>query len=231
MNAFYHPNVKTSNILSEEESKHCVQVLRQNKGDEILLLDGKGGRFEAKIITTTKKSVRFEIQKSKCIKPKPFQTHLAIGQTKSMDRMEWLVEKLTEIGVDRISLFKSQNVERRTIRMDRLKKKAISALKQSQNPFLPVFHGLVDFKQLVNHSTEEQKLIAYVNNENTYIGGLLDPRKDTLVLIGPEGDFTKEEIQLGIANQFKPVSLGSNTLRTETAGLAVCCWINFVNGF
>ena len=143
--------------------------------------------------------------------------------------MEWLIEKLTEIGVGEISLIQTKNAERKKIRMERLEKKALSALKQSGNPFLPKLNGLKAIDHFLSENHSHKKLIAHVHSGQSYIGDSIDPGEDVLILIGPEGDFTKTEIDFALKNGFQPVSLCSNILRTETAGLMACCAVNLVN--
>lgn len=232
MNAFYQKNISEEvNSLPEEEAKHCIQVLRHKIGDEVLILDGIGGKHIAVITDISKKSCQYQITSSSYTIRKKFRIHLAIAPTKNIDRMQWLVEKLTEIGVDEVSLIQTQNSERRKIRMDRLEKKALSALKQSKNPFLPKINGLMDIDSLINNSSSDQKLIAHVAENHMYIGEALQPNKDVTILIGPEGDFSEKEVSTALKNGFIPVSLGSNTLRTETAGLTACCATNLLNKY
>jgi len=230
MNSFYQPDIQDGdNQLPEEEARHCIQVLRHKEGDEILVLDGKGGKYHSIITNTSKKSCEFEILKTERVDKKSFSIHLAIAPTKNIDRMEWLIEKLTEIGVDEVSLVQTKNSERKKIRMDRLEKKALSALKQSKNPFLPKINELLDFEDFLVNSQSQNKAIAHVNPDHRYIGDAVNQGEDVLILIGPEGDFTESEVDLSINNEFLPVSLGANTLRTETAGFVACCAVNFIN--
>ncbi|MBC6409730.1 MAG: 16S rRNA (uracil(1498)-N(3))-methyltransferase [Ekhidna sp.] len=235
MNSFYHKNIKEGiNLLPEAEAKHCIQVFKHKVGDELLILDGVGGMYKSKIINISKKVCEFEILASETIIPKSFKIHLAIAPTKNTNRMEWLVEKLTEMGVDEISLIQTKNSERKKIRMDRLEKKVLSALKQSKNPFLPKLNDLIAIDSFLSEHHSQKKLIAHVNpghNYIRYIGDSIDPGEDTLILIGPEGDFTETEIDLALKNEFQLISLGPNTLRTETAGLVACYAINLVNKY
>ena len=232
MNAFYHKTVKTGmNALNEDETIHCVHVLRHQVGDEILILDGKGGQYHSIITSISKKNCSFQVIKSIKAPKKPFRIHLAIAPTKSIDRMEWLVEKLTEIGVDEISLIQTKNSERRKIRIDRIEKKALSALKQSKNTFLPQVNRLIGMEQFINEEWPQKKLIAHVNPGLKHISEAVSPEEEVVILVGPEGDFTDAEVALAIKNDFLPISLGPNTLRTETAGLVACGAINLLNKY
>ncbi|MDE0470951.1 MAG: RsmE family RNA methyltransferase [Ekhidna sp.] len=230
IDSFYHKNInKGINLLPEEEVKHCIQVLRHKIGDEILILDGVGGLHTSKITNISKKICEYKILKSEITLPKSFKTHLAIAPSKNMDRMEWLVEKLTEIGVDEVSFIQTENTERKKIRMDRLEKKTLSALKQSRNPFLPKLNDLVTMNSFLSENHSQKKLIAHVNPEHNHIGDVISPGEDLLIFVGPEGGFARMEIDLALKNGFQRISLGSNTLRTETAGVTACCAVNLVN--
>ncbi|NQZ75550.1 MAG: 16S rRNA (uracil(1498)-N(3))-methyltransferase [Ekhidna sp.] len=230
MSVFYQKNIsKGDHFLSEEESKHCVQVLRRQKGDEIVIFDGLGSQFTAQLTEVNKKKCTFDILSEERKSPREYKIHLAIAPTKNMDRMEWMVEKLVEIGVDKITLIQTDHSERRKIRLDRLEKKAISAMKQSKNAFLPELSELTPFNDLMKNVSHQTRLIAHVDQKNTYITTEIQPKTDTIILIGPEGDFSKEEITLALDSGFRPVSLGENTLRTETAGLVACCLLNSYN--
>lgn len=231
MNYFYAPQLKDgADFLNEEESAHCVRVLRHKEGDTIGLLDGKGGKYTASIRQANPNKTSLNIL-DKIIIPTPsYKIHLAITPTKNADRMEWLVEKLTEIGVDQISLFFSQNSERRKYRTDRLEKKIIGALKQSKNPFLPQLNEPVVYNDLLTRVADDERFIAYVElEERLTLFNLAKKNKSTTILIGPEGDFTSEEVQQAEKTGFQRVSLGRNILRTETAGLLACHAIHLIN--
>ncbi len=231
MNTFYEPRLKEGiNHLSEEESKHCVQVLRHQVGDEIELMDGQGLVIRAKLTSVNKKKCEFEVVSKTESKPKPFQVHLAIAPTKSIDRMEWMVEKLSEIGVDEITFLKTDHSERGKIRIDRIQKKAISAMKQCKFPFLTRINDLTSFSEFVEKTESSEKWMAHVG-EHPYLANLTEAKQSTSILIGPEGDFSSTELELAAKHGFQPVSLGKTTLRTETAGLLACHFVNVVNGF
>jgi 16S rRNA (uracil1498-N3)-methyltransferase len=232
MNTFYEKNIKSSIFeLSEEEAKHALVVLRLKSGDEIRILDGNGGVYRAVLTQVDKKKCVFAILEEFQAPLKPFRIHLAIAPTKNADRMEWMVEKLGEIGVDELTFITTAHSERTKLRLDRLEKKAISAMKQSGNPFLMRINATIDFKSFISTCTEAEKYIAHVSPDHTYLGSIVQSKKSAIVLIGPEGDFSLEEVNLAIQKGFKPVSLGKNVLRTETAGLIGCQMINVVNGW
>ncbi|MEP5614174.1 MAG: RsmE family RNA methyltransferase [Cyclobacteriaceae bacterium] len=229
---FYEKEVnKGIRSLSEEESRHCSQVLRHTSGDEIIVFDGKGGKHRAVLKGVSKKSCDFEVIESTIEPEKGFSIHLALAPTKNADRMEWMVEKLSEIGVDELTFLKTQHSERKNLRLDRLDKKAISAMKQSGSPFKLKINEMSSFQAFVCNQEADQKFIAHVSPKHEYLSTRLKTQKDVCILIGPEGDFSAEELQFAADQGFESISLGKNTLRTETAGFVACCLINSVNNF
>ena len=232
MAIFYQKDIQEgTNTLSEEESKHCSLVLRYKAGDEITLFDGKGGIYDAVLTQITKKACEYEIRGSKMTLPKNFSIHLAIAPTKNADRMEWMIEKIAELGVDEVTLLQTKNSERKKMRLDRLEKKAVSAMKQSGNPFLLKINPITELEYFVKQSNADIKLIAHVDETHAYFGDLLQPAKSITILIGPEGDFSIEEVNQSKAHDFKAISLGQHVLRTETAGLVTCAQINMINRY
>jgi 16S rRNA (uracil1498-N3)-methyltransferase len=232
MNIFYEKNItKGIRSLSEEESRHCVNVLRHSNNDEIMIFDGSGGKHHSVLTNVSKNSCTFEIIESEIEANKKFNIHLAIAPTKNADRMEWLVEKLAEIGVDELTFLKTQHSERRKLRIDRLEKKSISAMKQSGNPFKLRINEIQEFDDFIGNSNTDKKFIAHVSTNHSYLGNVLEHSKDTCILIGPEGDFNNQEVDKAIKAGFQAVSLGKNTFRTETAGFVACCIVNTVNQF
>lgn len=232
MAIFYEKGVSAGvRELSEEESRHCSQVLRHSSGDEIMLFDGLGGKHRAILKTVSKKSCDFEIVESKIEPQKSFSIHLAIAPTKNADRMEWMVEKLSEIGVDQLTFLATQHSERKKLRLDRLEKKAISAMKQSGSPFKLEINEMQGFEKFIQEDQSRQKFIAHVDPEHSYITTKLSGFKSCTILIGPEGDFSVEELKSAMNQGFEAVSLGKNTLRTETAGFVSCCAVNSINNF
>ena len=231
MDYFYAPGIpEGADFLDEEESAHCVRVLRYKEGDVIGLLDGRGGKYSATIRQANPKNLSFTILDRSVTKKAPYSIHLAIAPTKNADRMEWLAEKLTEIGVDKITLFFSANSERRKYNTRRLQKKLVTALKQSKNPFLPELTGPVELNTLFTSQPEKQKFIAFVDADNTLmLQQAVQKKSSALILIGPEGDFTAGEVQQAEKEGYQKVSLGKNVLRTETAGLIACHTIHLIN--
>lgn len=230
MAIFYVKNVSDGvNQLPEDESRHCFQVLRHVSGDEITLFDGIGGKHRAILDQVSKKSCTFSILSSEIEPQKKFYVHLAIAPTKNSDRMEWMIEKLGEIGVDEITFIQTQHSERKHLRLDRLEKKAISAMKQSGSPWKLKINELVHYPHFLDAVDADQKFIAHVNKDHDYLGAITEQNTTTTLLIGPEGDFSEKELNLAIDKGFIPVSLGENTLRTETAGFVACCLVNARN--
>lgn len=225
---FYQPEL-TNGVkhLDTDESRHAIKVLRLKEGSHIHVTDGHGNLYEARITDENHRKCGFELLENH--PEHPFRTfrHLVIAPTKNMDRMEWLVEKATEIGIDRISLIKCSNSERTVVKTDRLIKKAVSAMKQSLKATLPQIDELVSFKEFVKKESAHKKFIAYVDFDNPVeLQTLIHPGEANTVLIGPEGDFSPEELQLATDNGYQKVSLGTSRLRTETAGLAAVHLLN-----
>lgn len=230
MNLSYLPEIANGHThLDAEESRHVIKVLRKVTGDELAITDGKGFFYQARIANADAKKCSFEIVSKKELPKKNYFIHIAIAPTKNADRMEWFVEKAVEIGIDKITFFQSKTSERKTINLERVEKIAISAMKQSQQVWLPIISGIVSFKELLKEKAD-QKFIAYVDPANPYhLKNVAKPIGDYLVLIGPEGDFSSEELHLALENKFQKVSLGTKRLRTETAGLVACQILNLLN--
>lgn len=232
MQLFYQPNIiKGIYELDAEESRHCVKVLRKQAGHTIHLTDGKGSFYTARIVRADPRQCTFEIIDQTTAIKKDYHIHIAIAPTKNLDRTEWFVEKAVELGVDEISFVICENSERKDLKLDRMERKAISALKQSLKARLPTLYPVVPFPQFLEKSAMEEKYIAYVALENPSpsLKSLLQPNRSYGVLIGPEGDFSQEEIALALQKGFQPVSLGQSRLRTETAGIAACVLLNLFN--
>jgi 16S rRNA (uracil1498-N3)-methyltransferase len=227
---FYAPNAKDSSFLSEEESFHAIRVLRLKIGEVIHLLDGRGSKFEAKISSIEGKKVAYSGLNLIESEPTPaYKIHLYVAPTKQMERMEWMVEKCVEFGIHGILFFASKNSERKEIKLQRLEKTAISALKQSKNLYLPEISGLLTFKEIAVKEDAE-KLFAFISNPPvSVLTKVATKGRDYHVLVGPEGDFTSEESDLLKKNKWTPFSLGKSILRTETAGIAVCHGLHLLN--
>ncbi|MDO7849704.1 16S rRNA (uracil(1498)-N(3))-methyltransferase [Hymenobacter sp. M29] len=212
---------QTTYQLSEEESKHAVRVLRLAAGDAVALIDGRGGLYTAEIAEANPKRCQLRITHHETVAPRSYFTHVAVAPTKNLDRMEWFVEKAVEVGVERISFLRCARSERRELKLERLEKIAISALKQSGQAWLPQMDELQDFGAFVDGVAPETTFIAHLEEgERTALTQVAGAGPGCCVLIGPEGDFTPQEIALALAKGIRPVTLGASRLRTETAALA-----------
>jgi 16S rRNA (uracil1498-N3)-methyltransferase len=208
--------------LSEEESKHAVRVLRLGTDDAVELLDGRGGHYQAEISDANPKRCQLRITHHETVAPRPYFTHVAVAPTKNLDRMEWFVEKAVEVGVERITFLRCARSERRELKLERLEKIAISALKQSGQAWLPQLDELTDFNAFVAAISPETTFIAHLEEgERTALAQVAGAGPGCCVLIGPEGDFTPAEIESAVGKGIRPVTLGASRLRTETAALAV----------
>lgn len=226
MQLFYQPEIVNGiHHLDVDESRHAIKVLRLKIGQEIHLIDGLGTFYTANITTDNHRKCGFEITEKKAESKRTGYRHIAIAPTKNLDRTEWFVEKAVEIGVDRISFILTKNSERKVLKTERLVKKAISAMKQSIKASLPVIDEMVSLKAFLSTAECKNKFIAYVDFDNpTELKAVV--AEESLVLIGPEGDFTTDEVELAIDKGFQKVSLGQSRLRTETAGIAAVHILN-----
>jgi len=227
MEIFFGQTILTDHLfLSEDESHHCVNVLRKNTGDIIQVIDGKGHLLEGPLeITGKKKPVKVWIEKSGFFPENLFrsQFNLAIAPTKNTDRMEWMVEKTVELGIQSITFLTCEHSERTTLRVDRLEKIAIAALKQSKQYWLPNLTMPVSFKSYIDQFPKnEQGFIAHCYDGNKREFGQIKYKENTHVLIGPEGDFSELEIEWALNKGIQAVSLGASRLRTETAAMYSC---------
>lgn len=227
---FYQPDISTgSTWLSEEESKHCTKVLRKREGEAITVTDGRGFFYDCTIKKADSRKCEFVIDAIRPELKRNYRIHIAIAPTKNTDRLEWFVEKATEVGVDEITLLDCDHSERTYTKTERLLKVAISAMKQSQKATLPIVNELIPFIDILNKASD-QRFIAYVDHTNPqHLFQAASKNSQYLVLIGPEGDFSKKELELALQQSFIKVSLGNNRLRTETAGMVACCLLNSIN--
>ncbi len=209
-------------VLAEDESKHAVRVLRLGPGAPVVLVNGRGTRATARLADANPKRCLVEIISQTLTPPRPYCVHVALAPTKNLDRLEWLVEKAVEIGVDRLSFLRCARSERRELKLERLAKIAVSALKQSGQAYLPQLDELQDFAAFVAETVPATTFIAHLAaGERTALAQVVaGAGPNCCVLIGPEGDFTPAEIALALAHGIRPVTLGNSTLRTETAALA-----------
>jgi len=231
MHIFYTPNILQSFELPTDETQHCIRVLRIKEGAEILLTDGKGYFYKAVITLASQKHCKVVILETI---PQPLlwknQIHIAMSPTKNMDKNEWFAEKATEIGINQITFLNCCYSERKDIKPGRIEKILISAIKQSQKATLPQLQNMIDFNQFIIQDFNGQKFIAHCHpEEKTHLAKAYKPRENALILIGPEGDFSEEEVALAIKYGFQPVSLGESRLRTETAALMACQTIHIIN--
>lgn len=231
MHLFYAPDIELTNELPAEEAAHALRVLRLKAGDELMLTDGKGCFYRAEIAVADQKHCLLNILETS---PQPVlwngHLHLALAPTKNMDRMEWLVEKATEIGFDELTFLNCRYSERRVIKLERIEKIVVSAVKQSLKARMPKLNELTDFSKFIRQPFMGQKFIAHCYpGDKSLLKDCLHAEEDALVLIGPEGDFSEEEVALAIENGFQPISLGASRLRTETAALVAVHLMNLAH--
>lgn len=230
MAIFYTPEIRTNPCLSEEESVHCVRVLRLGEGSEIDLIDGLGNFYKAKIVQAHPKHCMVEVLEVIKDKTSPFMAYIAVAPTKNFDRIEWFVEKATEVGIGGFHFIATQHSERKNLKLERIEKIVISALKQSMKALKPQIEELTDFKKFVTQPFEGQKYICHCNpGEKPLLHHVCKPGTPVLVLIGPEGDFSPEEVDLALQNGFQAVSLGDTRLRTETAAFVAAHIVSLKN--
>lgn len=232
MHLFYTPEIKDDTYrLSEEESKHCVRVLRLAEGETLFLVDGKGLFCEAVIINANPKACILQVVDKKYNYGKrDYQLTIGVSPTKNIDRYEWFLEKATEIGIDGIIPLISRYSERKEIKSERLEKVMISAIKQSIKAYLPVLYPVQTFKHAIKCPFAGLKFIAHCNEgEKALLRDVVEKGMDVLILIGPEGDFSTDEVESAIKEGFIPISLGDSRLRTETAALVACHTVNLLN--
>ncbi len=219
---FYAPDILTDPVLPESDSQHCVKVLRKQVGDEIEVIDGKGHRYKCVLIDAHPKHAMVEIADS-CDVPLSWQQHItvAVAPTKHLDRMEWMVEKLVEIGVNRIVPLRCRWSERKELKEERLRKIAVSAMKQSLKAVLTEVYPMTPIKEFITNYESDQKYIAYCSQSipRCEFAKVYKPGGSVAVMIGPEGDFDESEIVYALDKGFRPVTFGENRLRTETAAL------------
>ncbi|RJE74285.1 16S rRNA (uracil(1498)-N(3))-methyltransferase [Reichenbachiella sp. MSK19-1] len=232
MNYYYHPNPTSDAILSAEESAHAIKVLRKKVGDQIHIMDGVGGKYVAEITEANFRKCGFRIVEEEHLARSHAQVHIAIAPTKNIDRLEWFVEKACELGTAQISILLTKRTERKKINLERLEKKAISAMKQSKNFWKCQIGELTNYGNFINSSSLQtpQRFIAYVETgQEVALHKLIKPNIDTLIMIGPEGDFTPEEVQAAEAKGATAIHLGNSILRTETAGIIAAHTFNLAN--
>jgi len=231
MNLFYCPEILTGqNFLDKEESAHAVRVLRMKEGDDLIIVDGKGGFYKARISDANPNQCSFKMtEKKENYGKRNFYLHIAIAPTKNFDRTEWFLEKSTEIGIDEITFLNCEKSERRVVKMERAEKIVVSAMKQSVKSFLPKVNAIIDFKKFIKTQNAAAKFIAHCREgEKQNLKDVLSNHNNILILIGAEGDFSEAEVKLANENNFIAVTLGESRLRTETAGVVACHTVNLL---
>lgn len=229
---FYVPNAASVGELPEEEAKHAVRVLRLQSGDRMVLVDGEGGLFDAEVSVASGKHCLYNI-----LETLPYEREwrgrisLAIAPTKMMDRMEWMAEKATEIGFDEISFLDCKFSERKTLRTDRVERIVVSAMKQSHKACKPMVNEMCGFREFVARERAGRKFIAHCYEEVARRDlfdelSAMDAETPVTVLVGPEGDFSIDEVRLAMEHGYESISLGRSRLRTETAGLSAVMMAN-----
>lgn len=231
MNIFYCPEILTGqNFLDQEESAHAIRVLRMKEGDDLTIVDGKGGFYRVRVTGANPNQCKFEIiDKKEKYSKRNFYLHLAIAPTKNFDRTEWFLEKATEIGIDEITFLNCEKSERRIVKLERAEKIVVSAMKQSVKSFLPKLNGMIDFKKFIITQLAKGKFIAHCREgERLNLKDCIINHKNILILIGPEGDFSETEVKLANEIGYTSVNLGESRLRTETAGVVACHTVNLL---
>lgn len=232
MHLFYTPDIQGNEyILSEDESKHCVRVLRLGVGSAIQLIDGKGGFYNAHITDADPRRTRLIIdQYTSEYGKRNHYLHIAIAPTKNIERIEWFLEKATELGIDEISLILCDRSERKDAKLVRLEKIVTSAVKQSLKAYHPKLNELIRFKDFIAKACDSTKLIAHcMEGEKRPISDFIQKEGSYTILIGPEGDFSPAELNQAISAGYHGITLGDARLRTETAALEACFEVNFIH--
>ncbi|MET7030228.1 16S rRNA (uracil(1498)-N(3))-methyltransferase [Sediminicola luteus] len=233
MQLFYNPdlNLETEQFtFPTDESKHIVKVLRKKTGDILQITNGQGDMFQAEILFPDHKKCTAKIIEKKHYEPKDNKLHMVVAPTKLNDRFEWFLEKATEIGVDEITPLICEHSERKVIKKDRMNKVIQAAMKQSLQTYLPTLNEAITFKEFLASSMQGDLFIAHCEeNGKTELKERMRPKSQTTILIGPEGDFSTNEIALAIEKGFLPVALGQTRLRTETAAIFACATVALIN--
>ena len=253
MNLFYAPDILQTLALPEEESQHCVKVLRMKAGEHIHIIDGVGGLYEAEIIEAHPKRTQISIiSEQHEYGRRPFRLHLAVAPTKNIDRFEWFVEKATEIGFDELTPLCCRYSERKVIKPERIEKILVSAAKQSLKAYVPRLNPMMTVKEFISQNCpselggraqraeggcnsqlstlNSQLFIAHCYDQpKQHLFNACQPGGDVIVMVGPEGDFSEEEVELALRNSYQAITLGESRLRTETAGVVACHLVTVAN--
>src|SRR5690554_3674407 len=235
MQLFYHPDLENNTsefTFPTDESRHITKVLRKSLHDVLQITNGRGGLFQAKIIVADHKRCTARVISARAYPPLPYRLHMVVAPTKLNDRFEWFLEKATEIGVHEITPILCDRSERKAIKMERMEKVVLSAMKQSLRTYLPKLNTAISFKDYMDLPKEGDLFIAHCEKDRKKeLFHSLRPKQDTVILIGPEGDFSMAEIDSALHHGFKAVALGETRLRTETAAIVACTTIAMVNLF
>mgnify|MGYP000061086117 CR=1 FL=1 len=227
---FFAPDIATTLQLPEEEAKHAIKVLRHKAGDTLQVADGKGMLYTVTLLLAHPKKAAVRIEERECVQPpRDFHLHLAVAPTKNSSRMEWLLEKATEIGVEEISFLQCEHSERQRVKLDRWQRIVVSAMKQSRKTRLPILHDLQPLRQWMQQDFAGQRFIAHLSESAQPLGRVLVPKGRVTLLVGPEGDFSEEEVRGAQQNGFQSVTLSPYRLRTETAALVAVEQCNFMH--
>lgn len=233
MQLFYNPDIIAHSkevLFDREESKHISKVLRKHSGDQLLITNGKGDIFTCELTLSTANKCKAKIVVVESKEKRPYTIHLAVAPTKMNDRYEWFLEKATEIGVDVITPILCEHSERTKIKEERLERVLVAAMKQSLQYHKPILKPLQTLKEFISANTISQSYIAHCeDSDKTSFKDVIQPNKDIVIIVGPEGDFSAKEIELALENSFEPVSLGNTRLRTETAAIVACHSIVLAN--
>ncbi|TAI48537.1 16S rRNA (uracil(1498)-N(3))-methyltransferase [Flagellimonas allohymeniacidonis] len=233
MQLFYNPRLDNSSaqfFFSADESRHIVKVLRKKEGDELHITNGKGSLYTAKILAADIRKCKVQITEEEKTIPKRHRLHLAVAPTKMNDRYEWFLEKATEIGIDEITPILCDHSERKTLKLERMERVLQSAMKQSLQTFLPKLNPPIAYEDFVAQDHNATGFIAHCDDgERMELKRRIVPDSSILIMIGPEGDFSKEEISTALKKGFLPVSLGKTRLRTETAAIVACAIVALAN--
>lgn len=218
-------------MLSEEDSGHAVRVLRHEVGDEITVVDGKGAFYHCHILAAHPKHCSVAIDRVEEEVHWPYRVEMAVAPTKNLDRMEWLLEKAVEMGLDAFIPLKCRYSERKELKLERMRRIAVSAMKQSLKATLPELREMTDIRAFLTEPFDGQKFIAHCmsDQERLLLSREVQSGRPVRVLIGPEGDFSADEVQLALENGYVPISLGDQRLRTETAALAAVHTVHVIN--
>jgi len=231
MNLFYAPEIAVVPQLPEDESGHAVRVLRLREGDEIMVVDGCGNFYRSIITIAHPKHCQVDVVEVFPEAVRSYGVEVAVAPTKSLDRMEWFLEKAVEVGLDRFTPLRCRFSERKELKPERMERIAVSAMKQSQKASLPRIDGMTEVLKYLEEPFDGQKFIAhcYKESERFLLSRELRPGVRVRVMIGPEGDFSTEEVAAAVKAGYKPVSLGESRLRTETAAWAACHTVHVIN--